>query len=165
MHAAARQFVQRALAVKPNPRSVVELGSLNINGGVRDLLPRGVPYVGVDLQDGPGVDIVADATKWRPETPPDLVLCLEVLEHATNARGVIVNALRMLAPGGLLVVTAAMHPRAPHSAYDGGELRDGEYYRNVTATTLLTWLHGCIYVVLEADRRAGDVRAAALKGE
>ena len=163
MHPAARQFLARALCLKANIRAVVELGSLDINGGVRDLLPAGASYIGIDIQDGPGVDVVADAARYRPPAPPDLVLCLEVLEHTSKAPAILRNAVRMLAPGGLIVVTAAMAPRAPHSGYDGGALRDGEWYRNVRADTLLRYLSACPYIVLEADRREGDVRAAALK--
>ena len=82
MHAAARSFVERW--IRPDDDPVIEIGSRNVNGGLRDLFPRAPEfqtYVGIDVQDGPGVDIVADAAQWTPPEPAACVICCEVLEH------------------------------------------------------------------------------------
>jgi hypothetical protein len=119
--------------------------------------------VSVDVEPGPGVDVVADAATYVPPAPPACVVCCEVLEHAVTAPVIVSNAGAMLQPGGLLIVTAAGAGRAPHSAVDGGPLRPGEYYRNVEANDLLGWLAGFDHVRVTTNRPAGDIYATARK--
>ena len=38
--------------------TVVEIGSQDVNGSLRDVCPVGVRYIGLDFVDGKGVDIV-----------------------------------------------------------------------------------------------------------
>lgn len=144
--------------------NVVELGSRDVNGSVRPLF-EGCDYTGVDIARGPGVDIVADGATWQPDGEPfDVGLCLEVLEHAPEPTAIVANLRRIVKPGGIVIVTAATDPRAPHSGTDGAALRAGEYYANVPAWALLTWLDGCPYVSVEVDLGHGDVRALARVG-
>lgn len=174
MHAEAREFVARAIEGKAFP-SVVEVGSRYINGGVRDLFGapgkadpdrrghgRGVEYLGVDVVDGPGVDLVADAAVLRVPRKAHAVVCCEVLEHTPDAQAIVENMLAMVRKGGLVVVTAACDPRAPHSAVDGGPLRDGEFYANVEPADLERWLSPCAEVAVAAHAR-GDVYARAVR--
>lgn len=163
MHPAAYQYVADAVARLPQrPRSVVEIGSRFINGGIRSLF-RGAAYTGIDIVAGPGVDIVADGATWQPPAPVDVVVCCEVLEHTPKAPLIIANAARMLTPGGCLIVTAAGPGRAPHSAIEGGPLRKDEYYRNVTHDELHYWLHRANFntFTIDTDEAAGDIRAVA----
>ncbi len=162
MHPAAYRFVAAIVSagqVPPGP--VVELGGRDVNGSIRGLFWS--PYVSVDVEPGPGVDVVADAATYVPPTPPACVVCCEVLEHAVTAPVIVSNAGAMLQPGGLLIVTAAGAGRAPHSAVDGGPLRPGEYYRNVEANDLLCWLAGFDQVRVTTNRPAGDIYATARK--
>jgi hypothetical protein len=62
------------------------------------------------------------------------------LEHTPRAPDLCVAAWRLLADGGVFIVTAATPPRKPHSAVDGCDLRGGEFYRNVTRGDLAAWL-------------------------
>lgn len=156
MHAECRAFVERALADHKPPTSCVEIGSRWINGGVRDLLPKDCDYTGLDIVEGQGVDVVADAADWKPRRKVDLVLCLEVLEHTDQWKAIVTNAASWLKKGGLLVVTAACDPRAPHSASDGGPIRVGEHYANIDPKQLAKVMPGAD---IEVDERAGDVRA------
>ena len=147
---------------------MVELGSRDFNGTVRDLFPSAPTYLGVDLAPGAGVDVVADAADWRPppgQPAPELVVCCEVLEHTRAASAIVRNAHTLLAPGGRFVVTAASTGRPPHSALDGGPLRAGEYYRNVNRRDLAGWLVGAGFAVeaLEFHPDRGDVYALARK--
>jgi hypothetical protein len=64
----------------------------------------------------------------------------------------------MARPGGLLIITAAGPGRAEHSGADGGPLRPGEHYRNISPLALLAWLAHLPIVTLECDRLNGDVR-------
>lgn len=136
MHAEAHDFVARVLAEHGPFKTVVEVGALDINGTVRPLFGPGCAYTGVDMVAGRGVDVVADAATWRPDSPPGCVVCCECLEHHP-APAVLVDAMMgMLEPGGRLIITAACDPREPHSAVDGAALREGEHYANVDLDTL-----------------------------
>jgi SAM-dependent methyltransferase len=142
--------------------SVLELGGRDVNGSVRPYFP-GARYVSVDIVDGPGVDVVADATTYRPDERFDAVVCCEVLEHAVDADGFVATAWGSLKPGGLFLVTAACPPRAPHSAVDGGPLRPGEFYRNVDPALMGRWLVGWKDVEIEMHEDRGDIYAVARK--
>jgi hypothetical protein len=124
------------------PASVLEVGSLDINGSVRPLFADAAHYHGVDLVAGPGVDEVADAADWTPQQRYDVVVSAEVLEHTSRWRAVLDTMWAALAPGGTLLVTGAAPPRAPHSAVDGLEVRDGEHYANVAPTEALAHVRG-----------------------
>lgn len=133
MHAPVLNFVTR-FATRA-PISLIEIGSLDVNGRIRHLFPN-ARYTGLDIIGGPGVDIVADASKWSPPETVDMVICCEVFEHTSLWRHIIRNAIRWLrppvgsTPGGQLVATCATKRRKPHGAH-GGPLRPGEYYANV----------------------------------
>ena len=55
----------------------------------------------------------------------------------------------------------AGHGRAPHSAVDGGPLRGGEFYRNVTADTLTGWLVDAGFTSFDVDDVGEDIRCTA----
>lgn len=129
MHSEAKAWVQASVKGRLFGR-VLEFGSLDINGGVRDVI-KAVRYHGIDLQKGPGVHEIADAAMFRSPSRVDLVVCCEVLEHTSNIEGIVANAYFNLRPGGVFLVTCATAPRQPHSAVDGGPLRVDEYYGNV----------------------------------
>lgn len=164
MHVEAFQAVSDFLQGMKPPRSVVEFGSRFINGSVRPLF-RGASYVGVDLAPGPCVDVVADAATFTPSLRPACVVCCEVLEHAENAKDIVINAVDILEEGGIVIVTCASTGRAPHSAVDGGAVQDGEFYRNVPPEELLVWLEGAgaerVKVLFNQDR--GDAYAVGFK--
>lgn len=146
------------------PGSVLEFGSLNINGTARDCAPDAT-WHGVDRQPGPGVDEVADAAKYDTSTRYDCVVCCEVLEHTDQLEAITWNAWHALAPGGVLLVTAACDDRAPHSAIDGGPIRDGEHYANVDPPDYLHVARniGFEIVATEKHRERGDFYMKALK--
>lgn len=159
MHREAYSFVARIARDLPMvPLRVVEVGSREINGGVRHLFPQCL-YTGIDIAPGPGVDVVADGATWQPAEPVDIAICCEVLEHAPRAHEVVANLIRMVRPGGLLIITAAGPGRAEHSAVDGGPLQEGEHYRNISARELQAWLAELPILTVEGDRTRGDVRA------
>jgi SAM-dependent methyltransferase len=85
--------------------SVLEVGSYDVNGSVRDLFAG--PYIGVDMQAGPGVDRVMDAHALDfPDSAFDVVVCCEMLEHDPAFWLSLAEMGRVLCPGGRLVVTA-----------------------------------------------------------
>jgi SAM-dependent methyltransferase len=136
MHPEARAYVATHAGRYPR---VVDVGGRDINGRVRDLFDCD-EWTTLDLEDGPAVDIVIDCREWKPDEPVDLVLCLEVLEHAPEPESILLTCLSYLAPGGRLVLTCAAPERAPHSGHDGGTVRDGEHYAGIVPADLVGWL-------------------------
>lgn len=163
MHAEAYSFVRRTLKELPRRRSVIDFGGRNVNGTVRSLFGTAT-YVSVDIRPGKGVDVVGDASTYEPPFAPDTVVCLEVLEHTPDGESMMLNAFKILDDGGVLIVTAACHPRSPHSAVNGGPLPIGEYYRNVTMNDLVEWLAPFETVTIEPHYDRGDVYIIAVKG-
>lgn len=164
MHAAVLGYLARQLfgpPPLPPRRAVLELGSRDVNGSCRQLF-AGARYLGVDVAEGTGVDLVADAATVEPPFTPDTVVCCEVLEHTPDAVLIIHNAARVLAPGGLLLLTCAGEGRAPHSGQDGGALREDEWYRNIADAELADWLRP--FATWKIESAGGDLRAVAWKG-
>lgn len=146
------------------PESVIDLGGRDVNGHPRSLAPWAFWTV-VDIEWGHGVDVVANAATWQAPELVDVVICAEVLEHTPEAAQIVANALTMLKPGGKLILTAAGPDRAEHSAVDGGQLHDGEFYRNVSLGDVVEWLQLTDWTGSKAvyGRGREDVYAVALK--
>jgi hypothetical protein len=153
MHPEAMLFATRAIANLQVRGHVLEIGSRDINGSVRPLFAKAASYTGIDIAPGPGVDIQADGATFvaRVDEAPDLVVCLETLEHTDQASDIVLNAAAMLRPGGRLLITCATDPRAPHSSVDGGPLRSGEFYRNVPPQHLIRWVEHAGLQVLDHE--------------
>jgi hypothetical protein len=169
MHAEALAYVEREVKGRTFKR-VLEFGSLDINGTVRDVIAAD-HYHGIDQVAGPGVDEVADARTYRAASY-DLVVCCEVLEHVKDKGGVIDSAAKcLLGPGccgrtpGMFIITCACNPREPHSAVDGGPVRDGEWYENVNPSLLKMGLHHLGFDVqrIVIDDKRGDLYVTALR--
>lgn len=161
MHLHAYQWVQDQTKGRTFG-TVLEHGGLNINGSVRPLF-AGASYKAIDTQDGPGVDLVADAAAYRPSKRVDCVVSCEVLEHAPKPKALIDAAFESLKRGGLLIVTCATDPREPHSGFDGGPVRTGEYYKNITPTQMKRWLKPFRESHVEVHFDRGDLYAWAVK--
>src|SRR5690349_3814272 len=91
MHDAAFAFYKSELEHLP-PLHVLEFGSYNINGSVRDAYPQAASWWGIDIAQGNGVDEVADAVTWRSTRKFDIVICAEAFEHTPQWREIISNA-------------------------------------------------------------------------
>jgi hypothetical protein len=134
MHIEAFAFVARTLSGHrwTGREDVVEIGARNINGSVRPLFLHCGRYTGTDIEPGNGVEVVCSGADYQHDRPIDLAVCCEVLEHTPAVEAIIENVYRQLAPGGRLWITTAGIERIPHSAIDGGIVRDGEHYENIT---------------------------------
>ncbi len=166
MHQAAREFVaQTVAAMHLHPATVLEVGSRNINGSVRNLFPGLASYRGIDIVGGPGVSCIADGADYVAERPVEAVVCCEVLEHTPRAREIVLRAAENLVYKGVLIVTCAGPGRTPHSAMDGMALREGEFYHNVEPLEMEAWLTeaGFKPTWVELNPDAGDLYAWGLK--
>ena len=170
MHAEAMYFLHHHLArfATVSGIRVLEFGSRNINGTTRDIF-LDADYYGVDIEDGEGVDEVADAAHWTRESMPafDIVICAEVFEHTRDWPKIVESAFEALATGGVFVCTAAAPDREPHSAVNGDLLADDhtEYYCNVRPDDLKEKLEAAGFTVegVAHNKTHGDVYAVAWK--
>lgn len=106
MHESVLEYVGTMIAEHDlGDLNVLEIGSLDVNGSARNMFTN--HYVGIDLTEGPGVDIVAD---WHDQCNRwvglELILCLEMLEHDTRPWVTAHNIAACLAPDGFAIVTA-----------------------------------------------------------
>lgn len=97
---------------------VLEVGSRNVNGSVRDLVPHAV---GTDMEKGRNVDEVCAAenllTRFGPETF-DAVMSFDAFEHIKDWRACITNMWGVLKTGGYLVMTMAHQNKGRHAYPD-----------------------------------------------
>lgn len=163
MHAEAYQGTRRHIlalygSLDVSPR-VLDIGGKYVNGSVHDLLPH-AKWTVMDLVQGDGVDLVADATTYRfQQGEYDLVVCNEVLEHVQDWHGVL-QCCRSAATN--LVLTCASTHRHPHGAWGAPSPGPDEWYNNVDPALLMSALHARYSnVVVEYRAVPGDAYAHA----
>lgn len=163
MHEEARAYVEAQAS--DETLAVLEIGGRWINGGVRDLFPSADPYVSLDIEDGPGVDVVANAATWIPDRTYDLIVCTEVFEHTPEWPAILGTMAKACRPGGRLILTMAGPGRSPHGA-SGGPHELDEHYANVEPDALRDELHATGWTDVQVDylHPPGDTRATATRG-
>jgi SAM-dependent methyltransferase len=89
-------------------RTVVELGSQDVNGSLRDHCPPDVHYIGIDVMPARGVDLVV-----KPDLPlpvesgiADAVVTSSAFEHDVCFWDTFLELTRILRPGGVLYLNA-----------------------------------------------------------
>lgn len=169
MHPEARDGLARQLAASGlapgEPWRVLDLGGRDINGSIRDLLPN-AQWTGCDITDGPGVDLVHDATQPWPAGFDrfDVVVCTEVLEHVEQWQALLGTAAEALDPNGpeLLFITCASTGRPQHGASGAPLPEPGEWYANVPEDAVTTRLRELFWGGrIEYRELPGDVYAWA----
>jgi SAM-dependent methyltransferase len=146
-------FLRSALSpLEIENMAVLEVGSRDVNGSPRTIIsPMGPAcYIGVDAEDGPGVDIISDAADLDSalsHEKVDIVISTEMLEHAKDWRAVVSAMKRVLVPGGLLLVTTR-GPGFPRHDYPG------DYWRYTVEDFRLIFRDMEI-LTLEPDPQAG----------
>lgn len=161
MHPEAYEWVTRHAT--DDPVSVLDIGGRDVNGSPRPLFPNATVYTVLDIAPGDNVHIVADASSWTPDREYDVVVCTEVFEHTPVWPQICATAHKATAAGGMFIATMAGPGRDPHSAVDGRQLRDGEYYGNVDPDDLRRALADAGWRPVLVDQHGADVRAFARK--
>jgi predicted SAM-dependent methyltransferase len=101
------QIFYNAYISKTQNVQIIEIGSQNVNGGLRDIFQT--PYthfVGLDFIEGPGVDRVLDDPYRLPYdiNTVDVLLCSSVLEHCEMFWVMFLEMVRVVKPGGLIYI-------------------------------------------------------------
>lgn len=176
MHVEVMEFLNRVKRDHPqyfeSPIArILELGSRNINGSPRALFHPDAEYIGVDLSEGDGVDVVARAhhAYWKVGGGFDVVVSTEMLEHDANYNQTLAGIELLTRTFSLVVITCATTGRKPHgtkwhSPEDSPETND--YYHNVTTAEFMKYLPKRLFVqyLLEVDRNLGDLYFMGIRG-
>lgn len=91
-------------------KDVIDIGASMDGGSMRPYVENHDPnsYVGVDIQHGPGVDVICDAmdllNKFGEESF-DVLVANELLEHLRYWRDFIHIAKNLIRPNGILILT------------------------------------------------------------
>lgn len=146
-HQEQLNFVRAAssgLTTNFSNRKILEIGSYDVNGSIRQFFQNS-HYVGVDLSEGPGVDIVCEGNKLNhPDQTYDLTLSCECFEHNPHWADTFLNMHRMTQNGGVVVFTCATTGRPEHgttrtspTVSPGSQSIGWDYYRNLTQKDFL----------------------------
>jgi SAM-dependent methyltransferase len=115
---------------------VLEMGSLDINGSVRQFF-EDCDYTGVDLGEGPGVDLVCDGADLPLVLGPfDTVISCEMFEHNIRWADTWRHMFELCRPGGLMLFTCATTGRPEHGTARTSPADapfTNNYYGNLTA--------------------------------
>jgi len=117
---------------------ILEVGSYDVNGSVRHIF-TGSDYIGADLCEGPGVDLVRSGHEIDfADASFDLTISCECFEHNPHWVETFLNMHRMTKPGGLVVITCASKgrlehgtPRANYYGSPGTSSLGMDHYRNL----------------------------------
>jgi len=94
---------------------VLEIGSLIVPGQEKISMRKaveamGYEFIGLDMRDGNGVDIVADAkTPVFPYDTFDTIICLDTLEHVDWPRDLVRESYKIIKPGGYFFLATVMN--------------------------------------------------------
>lgn len=88
--------------------TVVDLGSQDVNGSLRDHCPTGVRYIGLDMIVANGVDVVVDPGNALPiaSDSVDAAVTTSAFEHDVCFWDTFLELVRIVRPGGLIYVNA-----------------------------------------------------------
>jgi hypothetical protein len=115
---------------------VIEIGSLDINGSVRDFY-NAKSYIGIDLDEGPGVDQIAEGQNVDfPDNYFDVAVSAECFEHNPYWLETFVNMHRMAK--SFVIFTCASDGRPEHGTTRTTPANSPftlkwDYYKNLSA--------------------------------
>ena len=161
MHAEAMQWVSHVVDTfdLADTATVLDLGGRNVNGTTDRFFAGQVTHV--DISDGAGVEIVADAADLDLPDRFGVVVSTECLEHTPRAAEIIAVAYRHLELGGVFVATMAGPHRTPHGQHGAALPAPDEWYRNIHPDDLRSWLSAAGFTMFELDEVPTDLRCWA----
>lgn len=158
MHNECYEFIRTMKEKYPDyfvKKRVLELGSLNINGTVRDFF-KDCNYTGIDQTPGKDVDIVSKAHEFKSDKLFDMIISAEMFEHDKYIKDSFINSRKLLKSDGIFIGTTANVNRIPHFESVG----EDNYYKNVSRESLysLARIAGFDVDVFEEDVGLTDIR-------
>ncbi len=110
---------------------VIEVGSLDVNGSVREVIKV---EVGVDMRRGRRVDLVCSVSDLPNHFPPgsfDACISTETLEHAEDWKSFIQVTWDLVKEGGYIVMTMASVHKGRHAYPDDYWRMDHSHIRKI----------------------------------
>ena len=88
--------------------SILEIGSMDVNGSLRDFAEPTTQYVGVDLEKGPAVDVIVKPGEKLPfdDGSFNLVMASSAFEHDPRFWDTFLEMCRVTKPGGHIYINA-----------------------------------------------------------
>lgn len=117
-------------------KCVVEIGSLYINGTVRDFFTN-CSYIGIDIEKGPCVDVICLGHEYdMPDKSFDVAISCECFEHDPHYLKTFNNMIRLVKSNGIIIFTCATIGRKEHGTRlnepnSSPFTSDWNYYRNL----------------------------------
>jgi len=109
MHDTALEIGRLAIEIYASKDArILELGSMDVNGSLRQFAPEDSSYLGVDLEPGKSVDMVVEPGKPLPfeDGAFDLILASSVFEHDPAFWATFLDLARLLRKDGHLYINA-----------------------------------------------------------
>lgn len=87
---------------------IVDVGSQDVNGSLRQFCPEGASYIGVDFVEGRGVDVLLTDPYRLPfdDESVDVVVCSSVFEHSEFFWLLFLECVRIVKADGLIYLNA-----------------------------------------------------------
>jgi SAM-dependent methyltransferase len=148
MHESVMEWVGSAVErYELAPKRTLEIGSLDFNGSVRHFFSG--EYIGIDHQEGAGVDEVMSANALEfPDASFDVVFSTSMLEHDPAFWRTLPEVARVLRQGGHFILTTVSLNFPVHNEPD--------YWRFLPDTwTLLMEMAGCDMLASRDDPQSG----------
>lgn len=118
---------------------ILDVGSMNVNGTLRDCIPKDAIYLGIDLLPGPDVDKVIDnpGELLIPSDAFDLVVSTSCLEHDPMFWLTFAEMARVTTPAGFVYISVPSN--GPYHGHPGDCWR---FYKD-SPSALSSWAYKC----------------------
>ena len=131
---------------KPSDLNILEIGSYEVNGSIRNFFEKS-KYLGIDLVNGPGVDLVMSGENITELNKRfDVIISSECFEHAIGWKNIFKAMIECVKDDGYVIMTCASKGRIEHGTkrsdfydtvvhkYDvkSSPGTNDEYYKNLT---------------------------------
>lgn len=140
-------------------KRIIDIGSYDFNGSLRPIVEflNPLEYVGIDIQEGPGVDMVCsaeDVLKYFGPESFDIVISTEMIEHVKDWKTVLSNFKNICKVGGIIIITTRSYgyPYHPHPDFWRFQKEDME---NIFSD--------CEIVAMETDKEFPGVLIKVIK--
>ncbi len=145
---------------------VIDCGSLDVNGSLREFFTN-PEYIGVDIAQGRGVDMVCKVHELVFKECFDVLVSSEMLEHDEYWRDSMKKMYDMVKAGGYMVISAAGEGRPEHGTSRTGAHwgTSNDYYKNILEEDFREVLPPELFDLYEIshERGHGDIYFLARK--
>ena len=117
--------------------NILEVGSLDVNGSIKDLFNFCNDYTGIDLEKGPNVDLVMDGSEiYKLNKKFDMVISCECFEHAKNWKIIFKQMCEVAKENAFVLISVASTGRIEYGTQRSGNWQSpgnkDDYYLNLT---------------------------------